>query len=80
MIDESTGVMLTMDPGDIAVFGGFTPHRSGPNRSDRWRRQLYLSYNSISDGGRQREKHYDKFHSWLRVKYAEYGKTGLYFR
>jgi hypothetical protein len=79
-IDESRGVNLELDPGDVAVFGGFTPHRSAPNRSDRWRRQLYLSYNKLSDGGQQREKHYEEFHRWLRVKYAEYGKTDLYFR
>jgi ectoine hydroxylase-related dioxygenase (phytanoyl-CoA dioxygenase family) len=80
LIDESRGVNLELDPGDVAIFGGFTPHRSAPNRSDRWRRQLYLSYNKLSDGGRQREKHYEEFHRWLRVKYAEYGKTNLYFR
>jgi ectoine hydroxylase-related dioxygenase (phytanoyl-CoA dioxygenase family) len=80
LIDESRGVNLELDPGDVAVFGGFTPHRSAPNRSDRWRRQLYLSYNKLSDGGHQREKHYEEFHRWLRVKYAEYGKTNLYFR
>ena len=32
-IDESTGVKLELAPGDIAIFGGFTPHRSAPNRS-----------------------------------------------
>ncbi|HEY7153208.1 MAG TPA: phytanoyl-CoA dioxygenase family protein [Gemmataceae bacterium] len=80
LIDESRGVNLELDPGDVAIFGGFTPHRSAPNRSDRWRRQLYLSYNKLSDGGQQREKHYEEFHRWLRVKYAEYGKTSLYFR
>jgi hypothetical protein len=80
LIDESRGVILELDPGDVAVFGGFTPHRSAPNRSDRWRRQLYLSYNKRSDGGQQRQKHYDEFHRWLHKKYGEYGKTGLYFR
>lgn len=80
LIDESRGVNLELDPGDVAIFGGFTPHRSAPNRSARWRRQLYLSYNKHSDGGPQREKHYEEFHRWLRVKYAEYGKTNLYFR
>jgi hypothetical protein len=79
-IDEARGVNLELDPGDVAIFGGFTPHRSAPNRSDRWRRQLYLSYNKHSDGGHQREKHYEEFHRWLHVKYAEYGKTNLYFR
>jgi hypothetical protein len=80
LVDESRGVRLELEPGDVAVFGGFTPHRSAPNRSARWRRQLYLSYNKLSDGGHQREKHYDEFHRWLRVKYAQYGKTGLYFQ
>ncbi len=79
LVDESKCAPLELEPGDVAVFGGFTPHRSAPNRSDRWRRQLYLSYNKRSDGGDQREKHYEEFHRWLRVKYAEYNKTDVYF-
>ena len=79
-IDESLGVVLDLAPGDIALFGGFTPHRSGPNLSDTWRRQLYLSYNAGRDGGEQREAHYRQFHEWLVKKYAEYGKTGVYFK
>lgn len=78
-VDEAKAVPLLLEPGDIAVFGGFTPHRSDPNLSDRWRRQLYLSYNAASDGGDQRDKHYRDFHAWLRKKYAEYGKTETYF-
>jgi ectoine hydroxylase-related dioxygenase (phytanoyl-CoA dioxygenase family) len=80
VVDEARRVDLELDPGDIAVFGGFTPHRSAPNRSDRWRRQLYLSYNKVSEGGHQRDKHYQEFHRWLHVKYGEYGKRNLYFR
>jgi len=80
LIDESTGVLLELEPGDIAIFGGFTPHRSAPNRSDRWRRQLYLSYNKLSDGGQQRTTHYREFHEWLDRKYANYGKTNTYFK
>jgi hypothetical protein len=78
-LNEALAVPLLLEPGDVAVFGGFTPHRSDPNVSDRWRRQLYLSYNARSDGGDQREKHYREFHAWLREKYAEYGKTETYF-
>jgi ectoine hydroxylase-related dioxygenase (phytanoyl-CoA dioxygenase family) len=78
-VDERRAVPLELRPGDVAVFDGFTPHRSAPNFSDRWRRQLYLSYNKRSDGGAQRERHYAEFHRWLRVKYAEYGKTDVYF-
>jgi 2-aminoethylphosphonate dioxygenase len=79
LIDEGRGVLLELEPGDVAVFGGFTPHRSAPNRSGRWRRQLYLSYNQRSDGGERRAKHYDEFRRWLRRKYADYGKTDVYF-
>ena len=79
-VDLSTGVMLEMQPGDIAIFSGFTPHRSAPNQSDQPRRQLYLSYNAARDGGQQREAHYRQFHEWLVKKYAEYGKTGVYFK
>jgi 2-aminoethylphosphonate dioxygenase len=79
-IDESTGVILELQPGDVAIFSGFTPHRSGPNQSTQPRRQLYLSYNSESDGGDQRDAHYNEFRQWLTTKYAQYGKTDTYFR
>lgn len=79
-IDESTGVILDLEPGDLAIFGGLTPHRSAANLSDGWRRQLYLSYNAGRDGGEQRDAHYRQFHDWLVKKYAEYGRTNVYFR
>lgn len=79
-IEESHGVKLNLQPGDIAIFGCFTPHRSAPNKTDRWRRQLYLSYNSQTDGGDRREDHYREFHAWLVERYAEYGKTGVWFK
>lgn len=78
-VDEARAVPLVLEPGDVAVFGGFTPHRSDPNVSGRWRRQLYLSYNAHSDGGDQRDKHYREFHAWLKKKYAEYNKPDTYF-
>lgn len=80
LVDLSKGHPLTLAPGDIAIFGGFTPHRSAPNRSGRWRRQLYLSYNALSDGGEQHDQHYAEFHGWLRQRYAEHGKHDVYFR
>lgn len=79
-IEDTPGVTLCLEPGDIAVFDGMTPHRSSANTSGTWRRQLYLSYNAVSDGGEQRDAHYREFHEWLKQKYAEYGKTGLYFK
>jgi hypothetical protein len=79
-VDEAGAVALELQPGDVAVFGCFTPHRSDPNRSPRWRRQLYLSYNALSDGGPRREQHYREFHVWLRERYAEYGRNNTYFQ
>ncbi len=79
-VDLSKGVSLDMEPGDIAIFSGFTPHRSAPNRSEQWRRLAYLSYNADSDGGDQRDRHYVEFKEWLMERYAEYGKTNVFFR
>lgn len=79
-VGESRGVKLVLAPRDIAVFNGFTPHRSGPNRSDAWRRQLYLSYNATSDGGDQRTAHYEQFREYLKKRYAEHGLVDTYFR
>jgi hypothetical protein len=73
-------VPLKLEPGDLAIFGCFTPHRSAPNRTHGWRRQLYLSYNASSEGGNRRTAHYREFHDWLRERYAEYGKVNVYFR
>jgi len=71
---------LVLNVGDIAIFHGFTPHESEPNRSGRPRRQFYLSYNADSDGGDQRTAHYAEFHEWLLKKYPEYGRTGVWFK
>jgi 2-aminoethylphosphonate dioxygenase len=40
----------------------------------------YLSYNAFSDGGDRRENHYAEFKVWLMERYAEYGKTNIFFR
>jgi hypothetical protein len=80
VVDGYPGVMLELQPGDVAFFSGFTPHRSGPNRSGHSRRLLYLSFNAARDGGDLRAAHYAFFQGWLQEKYAEYGKTETYFR
>lgn len=78
-VDASRGVPLELEPGDVAVFHGLTPHRSAPNRSSTWRRQLYLSYNAASDGGDQRAKHYAEFHSYLKQRSSDERALGTYF-
>jgi ectoine hydroxylase-related dioxygenase (phytanoyl-CoA dioxygenase family) len=79
-LGDAPGVLLELEPGDVALFGGFMPHRSGVNRTGQWRRQLYLSYNADRDGGDRRAAHYRQFEAWLRRKYAQHGRTNVYFR
>lgn len=79
LVSASRRYPLIMQPGDIAVFHGLTPHESSPNRSAQPRRQLYLSYNADSDGGDQRDAHYAEFHSWLRAKYPLSPNEAWYF-
>jgi hypothetical protein len=78
-VNEAEAVPLELEPGDVAIFDGFTPHRSATNRSEVWRRQLFLSYNKQSDGGDQRQGHYAEFHQWLRKRYSEHNKHDVYF-
>jgi hypothetical protein len=75
----SDRVDLVLEPGDLALFGCFTPHRSDPNRSAQPRRQLFLSFNARSDGGDQRAQHYAAFHRHLRQWRSE-GQDDVYFR
>jgi hypothetical protein len=79
-VDSQRGVLLDLAPGDIAIFHGLTPHRSAPNRSDRPRRTLYVSYNALSDGGDQRAAHYAEFHEMLRNRREPAEREKLYFR
>jgi ectoine hydroxylase-related dioxygenase (phytanoyl-CoA dioxygenase family) len=80
LFDSRRRIALPLQPGDIALFGAFLPHGSGVNRSRHARRHLYLSYNAWSDGGHQRQSHYDQFHGWLKARYGEYGCRNLFFR
>jgi ectoine hydroxylase-related dioxygenase (phytanoyl-CoA dioxygenase family) len=79
LVAASRRVPLLLEPGDIAIFHGFTPHESQPNRTSSPRRQLYLSYNAHSEGGQQRAEHYAEFHRWLREKYPAADGPEWYF-
>jgi ectoine hydroxylase-related dioxygenase (phytanoyl-CoA dioxygenase family) len=73
-------VPLLMEPGDVAVFTCFTPHRSAPNTGKETRRGYFISYNARSDGGQQHTKHYREFHDWLRAKAPEDKRRFMYFK
>jgi ectoine hydroxylase-related dioxygenase (phytanoyl-CoA dioxygenase family) len=79
-VAASRSVKLHLEPGDVAVFHGLTPHRSAPNRSSSMRRAFYVSYNASSEGGDQRLKHYTEFHDFLRERLFADAPESTYFR
>jgi hypothetical protein len=79
-VANSRGVKLLLQPGDVAVFHGLTPHRSGPNRSTAMRRAFYVSYNANSEGGDQRSRHYEEFHDFMRTRLAADATGAMYFK
>ena len=72
-------VPLLLEPGDVAVFSCFTPHRSGSNVTNKTRRQLYLSYNRRADGGDRRLEHYRQLHKWLESTHARLRNEKTFF-
>jgi hypothetical protein len=64
-VAEATAAALPWDavevePGDLLWFDSYTPHRSGPNTTDRARRALYLTYNAGSAGDHRAAYYADK--------------------
>lgn len=75
---EVEPVMVCAEPGDVVFFGGFTPHEAGPNRTDGFRRQIFLSYNDSADG-EWRAAHYDHFFSYRTRGKSEEERSQLFF-
>ena len=56
--DDLNGMKFEMVPtetGDVLFFDYFTPHQSKPNRSDKPRSNIYLTYNLLSEGDHRNE-------------------------
>jgi len=47
-------------PGDAVFFDSYAPHRSKPNRTDKARRVLYITYNRKSEGDSRAQYYADK--------------------
>ncbi len=73
-------VTLVLEPGDVAIFSCFTPHYSESNKSEHWRRGYFISYNAVSDGGEQFDRHYTEFHDWIRSRYPVERRSQLVFQ
>jgi ectoine hydroxylase-related dioxygenase (phytanoyl-CoA dioxygenase family) len=80
VVDEDRRVDLILEPGDVAIFHGLTPHGSAPNRSGGMRRAFFVSYNALSDGGDQRETHYATFRERMRGRFAEEERGKVFYR
>ena len=56
--DDLNGMKFEMVPteiGDVLFFDHFTPHQSKPNKSDKPRSNIYLTYNLLSKGDHRKE-------------------------
>lgn len=49
-VTPENAVKNIAQPGDVLIFHAFTPHEAGPNKTDNFRRQMFLSYNDSGDG------------------------------
>lgn len=63
---------IVTQPGDVLIFHSLTPHLSGVNTSDVWRRSLYLTYSAAGNG--------DFYKSQLENYKAYSGAAGQSFR
>ena len=67
-----------MAPGDVAFFDCFVPHQSKPNLTDKPRRNLYLTFNRLSDGDHRQKYFSDKRKSFPPDFEREAGKEYIY--
>ena len=70
VVETLTWQMAPLTAGDTLWFHSRTPHRSGPNRSDRPRRALYPTYNARSEGDRREEYYRQKADELARADHG----------
>ncbi|MBI2585133.1 MAG: phytanoyl-CoA dioxygenase family protein [Rhodospirillales bacterium] len=58
---EDDYVLLEADPGDVIFFDSYVPHGSPANTSDRGRRNIFLTFNKLSDGDMRAKYYQDKW-------------------
>jgi ectoine hydroxylase-related dioxygenase (phytanoyl-CoA dioxygenase family) len=49
-LDQSSAVLLAVEPGDMVILHSLCPHRSAPNDTNEPRRLVYFTYNAVSVG------------------------------
>lgn len=78
-IDPATVRYFESEPGDMALFHCFAPHRAGENRSSSPRRQLFLTYNDSADGEHY-DAHYRHMWNYRTASLDETARKRAYFR
>ncbi|MDP6429361.1 MAG: phytanoyl-CoA dioxygenase family protein [Rhodospirillales bacterium] len=56
--------LLEADPGDVIFFDCYVPHGSPPNTGQRSRRNIFLTFNRLSDGDMRAQYYADKAESY----------------
>jgi hypothetical protein len=78
-IQADQAVACASNPGDVLLFHCFTPHEAGPNTSDRFRRQIFLTYNDSADGEHYRA-HYEHYVQYMKADTDSARAAALYLR
>lgn len=61
---EEEYMLLEADPGDVIFFDCYVPHGSPPNTSDRSRRNIFITFNSASQGDKRAQYYADKWKNY----------------
>ena len=67
-----------MEPGDVAFFDCFVPHKSKPNLTPLQRRNLYLTFNRAKDGDHRQQYFADKHKTYPPDIEREAGKEYVF--
>ena len=78
LVDEFAWIPLDIALGDVVLFDSYVPHRSGPNKTDKPRAALYLTYNKKSEGDARERYYADKRKSFPPDCERDPGKTYEY--
>ncbi len=72
-----TPMPVVTQPGDLALFGCFTPHEAGPNNSEHPRCQIFLTYNDSGDGEHY-QAHYQHYARYVLESLPEDARASRY--
>lgn len=72
VVAGSEPVRADLAPGDVLIFHSLAPHESGPNRSERGRRVLMVSFCAARYGD-IRGRYYESFRACLRTERGDPG-------